>query len=55
MFDLLDPHLPVLVVMVPLLTALLIPIFARIWRGTGAVWLVVALGFSRLVAREVPA
>ncbi len=46
MLDFLYPHLPVLVVVVPLLTALLVPLLARIWRGTGAGLLVAALGFS---------
>ena len=36
-------HLPVLVVVVPLITALLIPLLTRIWRGSGWGFVTVAM------------
>lgn len=39
-------HLPALTIVVPLLTALLIPIVTRAWRGTGWAMAAAALGFS---------
>lgn len=38
--------LPVLVVVVPLLTALLIPMLTRMWKGSGWTFVVASLGFS---------
>ncbi len=39
-------HLPVLVVVVPLITALLIPLLTRIWRGSGWGFVTLAMTFS---------